>query len=86
MHIAASEGHLEVIKIMVEYFNAKINITNDASTTPLFQAVSSSHYSVAQYLLQKGCYSYISIYFIHFIFRSKSQPGKWVGPNTCCCI
>lgn len=53
LHAACAQGHLEVVKTMVENFNATVNVLNNQGTTPLFHAVSAGRRTIASYLVEK---------------------------------
>lgn len=51
--IAAGEGHLDVVKVLVMH-KARVNATNDAGDTSLHFAVRHNHPEIAAYLLENG--------------------------------
>lgn len=54
LHLAASEGHLEVVKWLVEEKKVDINIKDRWRGTPLSDAIRHKHDDVAKYLQEKG--------------------------------
>lgn len=54
LHLAAAEGHLEVVKFLVEEAKVSVNPLDRWDNSPLADAVRSKHESVASYLVQKG--------------------------------
>lgn len=53
LHIAASEGHIHVVRYLVER-NARINIKDRFNRTPLDEAMLSAHEDVVNYLRSCG--------------------------------
>ena len=51
IHIAAKEGHLEVVRALLNY-EANINLPDGNGYTPLFLAIHHGHIEVAKYLLE----------------------------------
>jgi len=54
MHLAASEGKLEVAKVMAEDFGANLNPVDRWGNTPLDDAIRQHHTNVQQYLQERG--------------------------------
>jgi glutamate dehydrogenase len=54
LHLAASNGHLDVVKYLVEQGQADVNALDARGGTPLFDALTSKHVPVANYLREKG--------------------------------
>ncbi|KAG7295100.1 hypothetical protein JYU34_022030 [Plutella xylostella] len=52
LHHAASEGHLQLVKILVEEFKANVNAKNDRDEIPLQKAVDHYFVRVVRYLIQ----------------------------------
>ena len=55
LHLAARDGELEIVKILVEN-GARINIRNREGETPLYLAASRGRNEVTEYLLDKGAF------------------------------
>ena len=53
LHYAASEGDLELIKILLDA-GAEINISNNLGNNALFNAVNNEHYEIAKFLINNG--------------------------------
>jgi ankyrin repeat protein/urea transporter len=53
LHIAASEGNFEMIKLLLQY-NCDINIKDNYENTPLSDALTYKYYDIAKYLYQNG--------------------------------
>jgi len=53
LHIAASKGHLDIVKYLVEN-GADINVKNSGQQTPLHYSCFEGHLSVVEYLISKG--------------------------------
>lgn len=51
--IAAGEGHLEVVRVLLNH-NARVNAANEAGDTPLHCAVLQNQSEIAAFLLEKG--------------------------------
>jgi len=54
LHLAASEGLLEVVKVLVDELGASTSPLDRWNGTPLDDAVRSKHDRVAQFLMQRG--------------------------------
>jgi len=54
MHLAASEGKLEIAKVMTEDFGANLNPVDRWGNTPLDDAIRQRHTGVQQYLQGRG--------------------------------
>lgn len=60
LHVAAAEGDVAMVKILVEEGNAKVNIKTNQhfivreTKTPLFIALEKGQYEIARYLVEKG--------------------------------
>lgn len=52
IHLAATNGHLEIIEILVQA-NAKLDIENDNGITPLYNAYRKGHNNIVKFLLYK---------------------------------
>lgn len=52
LHLAARYGHLEVYKLLMEYFPSK-NLFSEHGWTPLHEAASSGHLKVCTYLMSR---------------------------------
>jgi len=53
LHLAAREGNLEIVKLLIEH-GAKIEAKDFNNATPLFMAVTHKRKEVVKYLLEKG--------------------------------
>jgi ankyrin repeat protein len=53
LHLAASSGNLEVMKLLLD-FGADINSQNNLGATPLYFAVYCKQFAAAEFLKQKG--------------------------------
>jgi len=53
LHIAASEGSLEVVKILIDA-GSGVNAVDRWKSTPLHEALQNSHDEVAEYIRSKG--------------------------------
>lgn len=53
LHLAASKGKMEMVKILVEN-GANLEITNSDGKTPLYSAIESSRTDIIKYLKSKG--------------------------------
>ena len=51
MHYAANEGHVEVVKLMLEDPRVDANAKSNRGTTPLLLATAENHHKVVQLLL-----------------------------------
>lgn len=58
LHVAAENGHLEVVKVLVDEGDAEIDVRSDnvrgLQETPLYMASQAGHADVVDYLLDKG--------------------------------
>ena len=54
LHIAASVGSLEIVKILVEEGHADMNFTNELGEVPMHLAGNNSHLNIVRYLAEKG--------------------------------
>ena len=54
LHAAVSQGHTNLVKVMVEKYGAKLNIQNENGTTALFHATSAGKYDIVKFLIDKG--------------------------------
>jgi FOG: Ankyrin repeat len=54
LHVAASEGKLDIVKLLVERYNAPINRSDRWGGSPLDDAHRHRHVEVIQYLRSKG--------------------------------
>jgi len=53
LHIAASEGNVEMTELLLQY-NCDINIKDNYDNTPLSDALTYGHYFIAKYLYKNG--------------------------------
>ena len=53
LHLAAVNGHLDVVQYLVEQ-GANKEATDDCNKTPLFVAAKGGHLEVVQYLVEQG--------------------------------
>ncbi|KAF2448340.1 ankyrin [Karstenula rhodostoma CBS 690.94] len=54
LHVAAFDGKLECVKVIIEVGHADINTKDDRDTTPLTNALVSGHEDVVDWLLEHG--------------------------------
>lgn len=54
LHIAAAEGHLQSVKVLVDNFNVMIDPKDRWEHTPLDEAIYSGHDEVASFLKERG--------------------------------
>ena len=54
LHVAALNGHLDVVQALVEKGKANVNVENGWGQTPLFLASERGHIAVVDYLRGKG--------------------------------
>jgi ankyrin repeat protein len=54
LHVAASEGRLDIVKLLVEHYNSPINRSDRWGGSPLDDAHRHRHMEVVQYLRSKG--------------------------------
>lgn len=54
LHVAAFDGKLECVKVLIEVGHADINARDDRDTTPLTNALVSGHEDVVDWLLEHG--------------------------------
>lgn len=54
LHVAASEGHFDIVKLLVEKFNSPVNRSDRWGGSPLDDAHRHRHEQVAMYLRSKG--------------------------------
>eukprot|EP00826_Nyctotherus_ovalis_P029763 TRINITY_DN2360_c0_g3_i2.p1 TRINITY_DN2360_c0_g3~~TRINITY_DN2360_c0_g3_i2.p1 ORF type:complete len:539 (-),score=158.89 TRINITY_DN2360_c0_g3_i2:393-2009(-) len=54
LHLAASEGHLEIVKLLVDVHKVDVNVLHGTYGTPLHCAAYAGHLEVVEYLLKKG--------------------------------
>jgi len=54
LHMAASQGHLNVVKYLVEKVEIEIDTVADRGKTPLHLACQNNHFDVVQYLLEQN--------------------------------
>ena len=53
LHQAASEGHLEVVRLLVEN-GANVNARDENGRTPLFRAADEGHLDIVRLLVENG--------------------------------
>ena len=53
LHLAAGNGHLEVVKLLLEK-SADVTVANNGGWTPLNSAASNGHNEMVKLLLEKG--------------------------------
>ena len=72
LHLAASNGRLDVVACLVDELGASTNVVDRSGGTPLDDAVRHSHSDVKEFLEGKGA------------MRGVSQPGEWdEGADLC---
>lgn len=54
LHLAASEGHLDIVKYLIEEQKVEVNVGDRHGNTPLFEAISGEHTEVVEYIKSKG--------------------------------
>ena len=54
LHIAACKGHLQIVEMLVEIYNCRVNGAAQNNITPLLLAAASGHKDVVEYLLDHG--------------------------------
>ncbi len=53
LYIAAREGRLDVVTLLVDSWHANVNVKSDKNTTPLFAAAMKGRLSVVEFLLMR---------------------------------
>ena len=53
MHMAAAGGHIEVIKFLLPYFEARVHDKDDCAYTMLHWTAKNGHSQVARYLINE---------------------------------
>lgn len=59
LHLAAAEGHFEIVKFLVEN-GAQVNAVDRWNRTPLEDALRGKHNQIIDYLIQKGGRTFMS--------------------------
>lgn len=54
LHLASSEGHLDVVKYLIEEKKVDVNVGDRHGNTPLFEAQVGEHQEVVDYIKSKG--------------------------------
>lgn len=54
LHLAAAEGNLQMVKLLVEKFKANLNLMDKYGNTPFDDATRAGHEAIAVYLKSKG--------------------------------
>uniref|UniRef100_A0A0D9VWG4 Uncharacterized protein n=1 Tax=Leersia perrieri TaxID=77586 RepID=A0A0D9VWG4_9ORYZ len=54
LQLAASQGHMEICKYLVDTLQVDVDDADDKGKTSLFNAVTSGHRGIAEYLLDRG--------------------------------
>jgi len=54
LHLASQNGHLDIVKLLIEEYGADVNCTNKKSQTPLHMSIAYDLYDVCQYILDAG--------------------------------
>ena len=54
LHLACANGHLPVVKYLVENLKVDINALNNSNNTPLYWAMINNQKDIVDYLLSKG--------------------------------
>lgn len=54
LHLAASSGHIEIVKFLLQDGNVNVNVFDRFKKTPLQDAVSYGHYEICKLLRDKG--------------------------------
>ena len=54
LHIAAQEGYIDIVKLLVKIKGAKVNVGDFLNTTPLHYAAEEGHLKVVQFLVEAG--------------------------------
>jgi len=54
LHLAASEGHVALARLLVNHYKANVNVIDNFSGTPLSDALFHGHIDVAQFLITRG--------------------------------
>lgn len=54
LHFAASEGHLDIVKYLIEEKNVEVNVGDRHGNTPLFEAINGEHNEIVEYIKSKG--------------------------------
>lgn len=90
LHIAASDGNLEMVKLLLQY-NSDINVKDNYENTPLSDSLTYGHYNISKYLYQNGGKVLISSEILasklcYMVYNKKNEELKnWldngVSPN-----
>jgi ankyrin repeat protein len=75
MHHAIEKGHLDVIKVLIE-FSVDFDVADNAGKTPLFEAVDSDQEGMALILLKMGARVNCTNYYGHTPLYYAARDGN----------
>jgi ankyrin repeat protein/urea transporter len=91
IHIASSEGNIEIVKLLTLKYHCNINVKDNYDNTPLSDALIYGHYEVAKFLYNHGgkiilCSEILASKLCYLVYYKKNEELKnWldngVSPN-----